>query len=456
MLETIRVDGFRSLVGFAHEFRSGLNVIVGPNGAGKSNLISFLDFLGEFVEDGLDGAISIAKGAGSLFSVEKNSAKNARLEFSVRGHYTAQAGARIRDREVPINPGEMVEYQYQCHIRYNKSISQIFIESDSLHLRVGDGPVLSVWRSTQMNEIGHRTSIRVSPKRHPLMAFFYSHWTSYGYSSSPGEPLDEVMAGVSDMLAQSTSLLRILPIRNESLGQIFRDLTSYRSINIEPSLARKPSPVSRTGAIEYNGDNLPGTLYRLRRGEYFPTNRFGFLRDPLFASRGEQHSRFLSIVSWTREVNPAIEEIDVRLDLAEALLRGFVKTSEECGGNEFSFARLSDGTIKWITLVTILFSQNHFRTIEEPENFLHPRMQEAFVSLCRDILETSEADRQILISTHSQTLLNCCSIDELTIFDGRLGTTRARRAADSEGVRALIEESGFGVGDLYRMGALDA
>lgn len=456
MLKRIEIDGFRSLVEFGHDFRPGLNVIVGPNGAGKSNLISFLDFLGEFIEDGLDSAISIAKGAGSLFSVERNTKRNAHLRFSVHGYYHTQTGSRFRDRESPIQSGTSVEYKYYCHIRYNKDISQIFVESDDLHLKVGDMPLFSVWRNTQMNEIGHRTRIRISPARHPLAKFFKNHWENNFFPTDDDDGPGDEMSRVADNMAPSTSLLRVLPIRGDALGQIFRDATSYRSINIEPSLARKPSPVSRTSLIEYNGEHLAGTLYRLNRGEYFPINRYGFLWDSHFLSRADQHNRFASILSWTREVNSSISAIEVRLDLAEALLKGFVRTHEDQGGNEFPFARLSDGTIKWITLVTILFSQQQFRTIEEPENFLHPRMQESFVSLCRDIMEGSASDRQILISTHSQTLLNCCSIDELTIFDSQTGTTRARRANDNDGIRALIEESGFGVGDLYRMGALDA
>ncbi|WP_306003105.1 AAA family ATPase [Brevundimonas sp. C43] len=455
MLQRIDIDGFRSLVNFGYEFRPGLNVIVGPNGAGKSNLISFLDFLGEFIEDGLDAAIAVAKGAGSLFSVERNTPKNAHLRFSICGYYTVQSTGRIRDRDMPLASGTRVDYRYQCSVRYNKTLSQIFVESDSIHLATSDTPLFSLWRHTQMTEIGHRTRFRMSPKRHPFSSLVQKHWENFYFGDDDDEDAPRIEQ-IADSLAPGMSLLRVLPIRGDAMAQIFLDATSYRSINIEPSLARKPSPVSRMSSIEFNGENLSGTIYRLSRGEYYPTNRMGTFVPSHFLSRSEQHNRFSSILSWTREVNPSIQNIEVRLDLAEALLKGFVSTHEDQGGNEFAFSRLSDGTIKWITLVTILFSQNHFRTIEEPENFLHPRMQESFISLCRDILEGSPADRQILISTHSQTLLNCCNIDEISVFDSHSGLTHARRAPDIEGVRLLIEDSGFGAGDLYRMGALDA
>lgn len=455
MLENISVDGFRSLVEFKHSLRPGLNVIVGPNGAGKSNLISFLDFLGEFVEEGLDSAISTAKGAGSLFSIERNTARNAYLSFAIQGTYTTTHEGRLRDRDTPVPKGTKVRYKYSCKIRYNKDISQIFIESDSLFLEIDGFPLFTAWRSTQMNEIGHKNSLKLSHTRHPISTFIRNHWNQYVLSEDSDSNKDQQTA-VADSLAPSTSLLKILPIYGGTFGQIYRDITSYRSINIEPYLARKSSPVSRMTAIEYNGENLAGTLYRLQRGEYYPVTKWGFILDRAFLDRSEQNKRFQSIVSWTREVNPQISDISVRLDLSEAMLRGYVKMSEESSSHEFPFTRLSDGTVKWITLVTILFSQNTFRTIEEPENFLHPKMQESFIYLCRDIIGNTSDNRQVIISTHSQTLLNCCAIEELTIFDNIGATTRARRAEDSEGLKALIEESGFGVGDLYQMGALNA
>ena len=103
-----------------------------------------------------------------------------------------------------------------------------------------------------------------------------------------------------------------------------------------------------------------------------------------------------------------------------------------------------------------------FVGIEEPENFLHPRLLPELAEECRVASERS----QLLVTTHSPFFVNALSAKEVRVlYRDDLGYTKAVRAADIPGVSEFMEagaslghlwmEGRFGVGDpLVRSGAL--
>jgi len=159
------------------------------------------------------------------------------------------------------------------------------------------------------------------------------------------------------------------------------------------------------------------------------------------------------IMSWCREVNPHIRRAEVQLDFHEAQLRPVMIFSYPSGDSEFPFRRVSDGTVKWLALVTILFSEDSLSVIEEPENFLHPFMQEAFIALCRQVIENNPS-RSLIISTHSPTLLDCCSPSELSMFEMIDGRTFASSVENDAELNNTISRSRFGLGYFYKTGGV--
>lgn len=75
------------------------------------------------------------------------------------------------------------------------------------------------------------------------------------------------------------------------------------------------------------------------------------------------------------------------------------------------FALVSDGTAKWFALVTAIITSSSLFIIEEPENFLHPRMQKEIVRIVRDLFTPEGASLLAVMTTHSETILN--SIDQM-------------------------------------------
>lgn len=123
----------------------------------------------------------------------------------------------------------------------------------------------------------------------------------------------------------------------------------------------------------------------------------------------------------------------------------------------------SDGTLKMLAYLVVLLDPNppRFIGIEEPENFLHPRLLRELAEECRGASERS----QLLVTTHSPFFLNGMRSEEVRIlYRDDSGFTQARRVADITGVPEFLKEgaelghlwleSHFGVGDpLVNSGA---
>jgi len=123
----------------------------------------------------------------------------------------------------------------------------------------------------------------------------------------------------------------------------------------------------------------------------------------------------------------------------------------------------SDGTLKMLAYLVVLLDPEPppFIGIEEPENYLHPRLLPELGEECRRATERS----QLLVTTHSPFFLDAVRADEIRILHrDEQGFTQVTRASDIRGIPEFIAngaslgklwlEGYFGVGDpLVRAGA---
>lgn len=123
----------------------------------------------------------------------------------------------------------------------------------------------------------------------------------------------------------------------------------------------------------------------------------------------------------------------------------------------------SDGTLKMLAYLVLLYdpAPPPFIGIEEPENFLHPRLLQKLAEECRAAAERT----QLLVTTHSPFFLNGLRPEEVRVlWRDEQGYTQTQCAADLPGVSEFIKEGAllghlwmeghFGVGDpLVKQGA---
>ncbi len=113
----------------------------------------------------------------------------------------------------------------------------------------------------------------------------------------------------------------------------------------------------------------------------------------------------------------------------------------------------SDGTLKMLAYLVALHDPDPppFIGIEEPENFLHPRLLQGLADECR----SASVRTQLFVTTHAPHFLDGVRPHEAWILgrDGD-GHTRAERASDVRGVQEFID-AGATLGSLWMEGHLE-
>lgn len=113
----------------------------------------------------------------------------------------------------------------------------------------------------------------------------------------------------------------------------------------------------------------------------------------------------------------------------------------------------SDGTLKLLAYLTVLYDPDppELIGIEEPENYLHPRLLSELAEECR--LATGRT--QLVVSSHSPFFVNALRAEEVwVLYRDEKGYTRARRAADMRGIPEFLDEGAL-LGSLWLEGHFD-
>lgn len=162
----------------------------------------------------------------------------------------------------------------------------------------------------------------------------------------------------------------------------------------------------------------------------------------------EQHPQQLNrIFSVLRKRVPRIEKV-----LAETMPDGrLLLQIKDAPFSHPVLARFaSDGTLKMLAYLVLLYdpAPPPFIGVEEPENFLHPRLLPELAEECRG----ASARTQLLVTTHSPFFLNGLRPKEVRVlWRDDTGFTRVSRASDLQGVNEFVQ-SGALLGHLWMEG----
>src|SRR5712692_2445371 len=113
--------------------------------------------------------------------------------------------------------------------------------------------------------------------------------------------------------------------------------------------------------------------------------------------------------------------------------------------------RLSDGTLRWISLLAILLhpSPPPLVCLEEPELGLHPDMMPTLADLLREAAERM----QLIVTTHSNALVDALTdTPEAIIVCEKEGGVTALKRLSSEELKPWLEK--YTLGPLWRSGEI--
>ncbi len=209
------------------------------------------------------------------------------------------------------------------------------------------------------------------------------------------------------------------------LGSLFGSFRLYRDWVFRRGTApRTPQPTDLANDyLSEDAANLGLVLNRLRR-DYRTKRR---------------------IQELLRRFYDRAEDIDILIEGGTAQL--FVQEDDYT----IPAPRLSDGTLRWICLLAVLLQPQPpaLVCLEEPEIGLHPDM----ISVLADLLHEASARMQIVVTTHSDILVDALSADpeDIIVCEKESGATSLRRLERKELSEWL---STYSLGQLWRRGEL--
>ena len=170
----------------------------------------------------------------------------------------------------------------------------------------------------------------------------------------------------------------------------------------------------------------------------------------LYRIKTEYPSNYANIIRTIQLVAPYFEDfyLEPLFDGENTNLRWRQKGSYDI----FNANQLSDGTIRFICLVTLLKQpadlQPESIVIDEPELGLHPYA----LTILGEIIHATALRKQIIISTQSVELLNEFEVDEIVVVNRDDDGTKFERLNEEELFAWL--ETDYSLGDLWKKNVL--
>lgn len=175
--------------------------------------------------------------------------------------------------------------------------------------------------------------------------------------------------------------------------------------------------------LRFDGSNIASYLYKLKISK----RTLGCYR---------------KIVETIQLVAPFFE--DFILNPTEA---GTIRLTWHQKGSDYPMKpqSLSDGTLRFICLATVLLQPRQPETIliDEPELGLHPYA----ISLLAELIKGRSVDTQIIISTQSPELIDCFEPDDVIVCDRKEGQSTFTRL-DKKDLDLWLSD--YNLGDLWK------
>jgi predicted ATPase len=208
------------------------------------------------------------------------------------------------------------------------------------------------------------------------------------------------------------------------LQEQYEQIRLYRSWTFGPlsGVRREQSAQGRSDVLNDGGENLALVFSKIR-------------------SRVKNE-----LIDSLRKLFEGIEDIHLTIDGGNVLL--FL---EEADGREIPATRLSDGTLRYMSLLAILLHPDPppLVAIEEPELGLHPDI----LPHVAELLVSASTRTQLVVTTHSRMLVDALTDhpESIVVCTKEAGESRLERL-DAEALGAWLAK--YTLGELWSKGEL--
>jgi predicted ATPase len=469
----VTINNFKSISSVDVNLKEGLNVLIGPNGSGKTCLLTSLKFLRDLFLFGAAQAMAKNGGARRIY---RRGTKT--ISFLISHDY----GSRLyRRRKRP------------CQFNWEMRISQtgrggiVNIEYEKANI------VASV---NGKDKILFEVTIDRTRPRNIRPKIFLCDVNQFGrdlfsawerrYEGKRKEKIYDIFSNktlryLSAQLrrAPDESVFPLLARFDRELDNLYSYFSYMNEYNIAPDIARQSTEQLPFAQMQPNGAAVSEVIHALVKKDFQRIELARYYRIP----------RYTGYESWDWEFQPyrhfspyylprflryredderktlrrALENINKELSAAVKPIEGVNVDTDPTNGRRFVVFRageqifvpeeVSDGTIKWLCiLVSIFVPFSSVYILEEPENFLHPWMQQRLIQMMR---EHSKSNHTVFIlASHSSTVLNATTPDEVMVVSSTDDGTKIAEIEDKEALEQTLAKSNFHLGDYWVSGAL--
>jgi predicted ATPase len=380
-----------------------LNILIGPNGSGKSNLIEIIRLL-HYLPDKDPWTVVLETGGVDEWIWQGVDKKET----------TSSVLAKIALERIPVGSSLADIRAYEYSISLAKLHSSFYVTDESFR---------------RMNISNTDGEIDTSFESSGATGRLNSHQSRSNFSGNLSFQLNPERSVLSQRTSpniQDALIGKYMPALFE-IGEFFESLDFHQDWEFGADLTpRDPRPAGQpVERLEENAYNLAQMLAHFR----------DFHR-PVFDRVNELMKQFYE----------PFKKVEVRVQGTHLQI-----AIEEEGGFSVSAYRLSDGTLRWLALLAILLNPTPapVTCIDEPELGLHPDI----IPTLADLLREASTRTQLILTTHSQALVECFSDDpeSVCVCEKIEGSTQIRRL-NKEKLSSWLED--YTLGQLWAKGEI--
>lgn len=391
-IQRIHIQGFKSLENVLFEPDKGFSCLVGSNGAGKSNFCDALLFFKNIILHGVSNAIEeigdkslITDKEETSFSLTIKSDKNVVYEYFLS--VNIQDGKIIKE--------DLYNNIVTIYSRKTDRVEKINFDKfkdilDQMSTQLSDVEEL---KKKDIASLETQELLKYQKSLNVVLDF------TKALASVKNEVPDILKDNISDELNPDKTGLSSY-YENELIYEFIESLNIYRINPLSPKL---PNKLFNKGNLLIHGQNLATILLEIQHDQ----NKWKDLHE------------LLSLIV------PSIDEIEVKKGEFDDSLSLYFKENNK----PLPAISISDGTIYTLAILTALLWNEDKHTliiIEEPERGIHPQAIVEIISFIKQIVD--EKELQVIITTHSETVVRNCALEELWLVDKINGRTLLKNA----------------------------
>jgi len=359
------------------------NVLVGANASGKSNVLDVLRFIRDAIDLGSGVSGALLARGGWRGVVSDPQALSFHLGISADVFWDWSSEALWFGPQVPTQDKPST-FEYEFEI--SSQNGEVEVRKERLGQRNREIWTPSVERA-ENHQICYHSDAFVNVEGITLFSWpIVEHQLMLNYlSGPPGEDLHHCIA-------------------------------AWQFLQMHPGKARQPALTEGSPILSESGDNLARVLQVLDD-----------------SARTQVRSALVRDVPGFRDFGTEVAGGRVFLTIDEDHSLKLLPES------------VSDGTLRLLAIYAVYYGAHRppLLCIDEPEDGLHPELIETVI----EYLRAMSTETQVIITTHSPTLVDQCRPEEVVLLDKIGGGTRVRRVDDQSQIHEFLKD--WTLGELW-------